>query len=235
MTPPTTAATRRTYGQACPVAHALDLVGERWTLLVVRDLMFGPVRFTDLRTSLPGLAPNLLSDRLRRLVAHGLVEQVELPPPAARTVYALTPRGRELAPVVHALARFGVAEWDDPDGDPPPRHLLRGALLALTAPERLGAATWSAVVELPDGAVGLAVGAREAADDPLGRLRLSDPHPADAPPADLHVRTTLGALVDLSRGRLTPAAARAADRLATSGSERALDQFARLFGWPRPA
>lgn len=118
---------------------------------------------------------------------------------------------------------------------PAPRHLLRGALLALTAPERLGAATWSAVVELPDGAVGLAVGAREAADDPLGRLRLSDPHPADAPPADLQVRTTLGTLVDLSRGRLTPAAARAADRLATSGSERALDQFARLFGWPRPA
>ena len=229
--------TRRSYGQPCPVAHALDLVGERWTLLIVRDLMFGPVRFTDLRASLPGLAPNLLSERLRRLVEEGLVEKVDLPPPAARTVYGLTLRGRELAPVVHALARFGVEEWEDPDGDPPPRRLLRGALLALMAPDRLGAATWTAVVELPDGPVGLTVGPRREAvgggpGGALGRLRLADPPPPGTPPPDVVVRPTLGTLVDLARGRLTPTAARRAGRLATDGTECALEQFARLFDWP---
>ena len=231
--------TRRSYDQPCPVAHALNLVGERWTLLIVRDLMFGPVRFTDLRASLPGLAPNLLSERLRRLVAEGLVEKVDLPPPAARTVYALTPRGRELAPVVHALARFGVESWEDPDGDPPPRRLLRGALLALMAPERLGAAAWAAVIELPEGPVHLTVrsrgtdsagGAGRDGDGALGRLRLADPPPPGAP-ADVVVVTTLGTLVDLARGRLTPAAARRARRLTTEGADRALGQFARLFGW----
>lgn len=227
--------TRRSYGQACPVAHALDLVGERWTLLIVRDLLFGPMRFTDLRASLPGLAPNLLSERLRRLVDEGLVERVDLPPPAARAVYGLTSRGRELAPVVHGLARFGVEEWEDPDGDPPPRRLLRGALLALVAPERLGASAWTAVIELPDGPVGLTVGPRGdrvGHGGPLGRLHLTDPPPPGAPPPDLVVRTTLGTLVDLARGRLTPDAARGAGRLATDGPDRALEQFARLFGWP---
>ncbi|MCB1005868.1 MAG: helix-turn-helix transcriptional regulator [Acidimicrobiales bacterium] len=231
---------RRSYGQPCPVAHALDLVGDRWTLLIVRDLMFGPVRFTDLRAGLPGVAPNLLSDRLRRLVGEGLVEKVDLPPPADRTVYALTPRGRELAPVVHALARFGVEAWEDPDGDPPPRRLLRGAPLALMAPERLGAAAWTVMIELPDGSVHLTVrprgadGPRESgreSDGALGRLRLADPPPPGAPPPDLVVVTTLGTLVDLTRGRLTPAAARRADRLTTEGADRVLEQFARLFGW----
>lgn len=223
--------TPRSYGQPCPVAHALDLVGERWTLLIVRDLMFGPLRYTDLRVGLPGLAPNLLSARLRRLVDEGVVEKVDLPPPVARTVYALTPRGRELAPVVHGLARFGVEDWEDPDGDPPPRRLLRGAVLALMAPERLGASTWTSVIELPDGPVGVTVGARHGEGEALERLRLADPPPPGAPPPDLVVRTTLGTLVDLARGRLTPAAARRAGRLSTGGADRALDQFARLFGW----
>lgn len=227
--------TRRSYGQPCPVAHALDLVGERWTLLIVRDLLFGPMRFTDLRASLPGLAPNLLSERLRRLVDEGLVEKVDLPPPAARAVYGLTPRGRELAPVVHGLARFGVEEWEDPEGDPPPRRLLRGALLALMAPERLGSAAWTALIELPDGPVGLTVGPRSTASGspggPLGRLRLSDPPPAGAPAPDVTVRATLGTLVDLARGRTTSAEASRTGRLASDGVDRALDQFARLFGW----
>lgn len=140
--------TRRSYRQACPVAHALDVVGERWTLLIVRDLVFGPLRFTDLRDGLPGLAPNLLADRLQFLVERGLVQQVELPPPAARTVYELTARGRELGPVVHELSRFGVADWDDPDEAPPPPRLVRGALLALLAPETLDRSGWSARVVL---------------------------------------------------------------------------------------
>lgn len=98
------------YDQFCPVARSLDVLGDRWTLLVLRDLSMGRQRFTDLRTSLTGIPPNVLSQRLKRLVEHGLVTLEELPPPAARTVYALTDRGREVIPVLRALVRFGMAE-----------------------------------------------------------------------------------------------------------------------------
>ena len=228
---PTTNTERRTYGQACPVAHALDLVGERWTLLIVRDLMFGPLRFTDLREGLPGLAPNLLSERLRWLADRGVVEKVELAPPAARTVYALTARGRQLAPVVHALGRFGVDDWDDPDSAPPPRRLLRGALLALMNPERLGAAMWSAVIELPDGDIGVAVGPRLDDQPAIARLRLSDPPGPEMSTPDARVLTTLGTLVELDRGDLSLSRARRAGRLRIDGADRAVRQLGQLFGW----
>ncbi|MGI9051999.1 MAG: winged helix-turn-helix transcriptional regulator [Ilumatobacteraceae bacterium] len=98
----------RSYGQYCPVAVALDVVGDRWTLLILRELLMGERRFTDLRVALPGLAPNLLTERLRELEAGGLVERRELPPPIARTVYAATADGRATAPVLQALARYGA-------------------------------------------------------------------------------------------------------------------------------
>jgi DNA-binding HxlR family transcriptional regulator len=222
---------RRTYGQPCPVAYTLDLVGERWTLLIVRDLLFGPLRFTDLRDGLPGMAPNLLSERLRWLVDRGIAEKVELPRPAARTVYALTPRGRQLAPVVHALARFGVGEWENPDVEPPPRRLLRGALLALMSPERLGASTWSAVIDLPDGAVGVTIGARVAGQPAISRLRLSDPPGPEASAVDVHLTATLGTLVELHRGARSTAEARRSGRLRIEGADRPVRQVALLFGW----
>src|SRR3954451_608862 len=99
----------RSYDQYCPVAAALDIVGDRWTLLIMRELVAGDRRFTDLRERLTGIAPNLLSDRLRELHAQGLGEQRERPPPAARTVYAATRRVHEVIPVLRALARFGAA------------------------------------------------------------------------------------------------------------------------------
>jgi DNA-binding HxlR family transcriptional regulator len=99
----------RSYDQYCPLAVALDLLGERWTLLILREVLGGPRRYGDLREALPGVATNLLSDRLRRLVAEGLVEQVEVPPPVARTMYQLTAAGWEQVPsVVQVLARFGL-------------------------------------------------------------------------------------------------------------------------------
>ncbi len=106
----------RSYDQYCPVAAALDVVGDRWTLLIMRELVAGDRRFTDLKDRLPGIAPNLLSDRLRDLQAEGLVEHKELPPPAARTVYAATTLGRELVPVLRSLARFGVSRLGPPEG-----------------------------------------------------------------------------------------------------------------------
>ena len=104
----TSPTTDRTYGQYCPIAAGLDLIGDRWTLLIIRELSMGDQRFTDLRAELPGLAPNLLTERLRSLQAIGLVTTAELPPPAARSVYRLTDEGRRVEPVLRAAARFGV-------------------------------------------------------------------------------------------------------------------------------
>ncbi|MEU4765742.1 winged helix-turn-helix transcriptional regulator [Actinosynnema sp. NPDC023794] len=100
-------ATKRKYDDGCATAHALDLVGERWALLVVRELLFGPKRFTDLRAGMPGASPNVLSHRLRELEEFGVVRRRKLPPPAAAWVYELTAWGRELEPVITALGRWG--------------------------------------------------------------------------------------------------------------------------------
>ena len=100
--------TDRTYGQYCPIAAGLDLIGDRWTLLILRELSMGDRRFTDLRAELPGIAPNLLTERLRSLQSIGLVTTVELPPPAARSVYRLTDEGRRIEPVLRSVARFGA-------------------------------------------------------------------------------------------------------------------------------
>ncbi|MCB0964857.1 MAG: helix-turn-helix transcriptional regulator [Acidimicrobiales bacterium] len=215
---------RRTYDQACPVAGALDLVGERWTLLIVRDLMFGPLRFTELRAGLPGIAPNLLSARLRHLVAEGVIEDAE-------PGYRLTPRGRELGPVVHALARFGVADWGDADAVPPPARLIRGALLALMDPEVLGTATWSARLALGDDVVDLEVSAAAPGRPALGRLHLAMHDAADGAAADVEVRTSLGTLVELRQGVVPVDDALGAGRLVIDGGRRATDELGRLLGW----
>jgi DNA-binding HxlR family transcriptional regulator len=98
---------KRNYGDSCGIARALDLVGERWTLLVVRELVLGPKRFTDLRAGLPGVSADVLSQRLRELEAAGVVVRRTLSPPAAARVYELTDWGRELQPALHALGRWG--------------------------------------------------------------------------------------------------------------------------------
>jgi DNA-binding HxlR family transcriptional regulator len=107
----------RTYEQYCPIAVALDVLGDRWTLLIMRELLIGDQRFTDLRRALPGMAPNLLSERLRRLEDEGLVTRLELPPPVARMVYSATDAGVEVVPVLRALARFGVDRMSRPDDE----------------------------------------------------------------------------------------------------------------------
>jgi DNA-binding HxlR family transcriptional regulator/putative sterol carrier protein len=101
-------ATMRTYCDGCATAHALDLVGERWALLVVRELLLGPKRFTDLRAGLPSASPNVLAQRLRELEVAGIVRRRKLPPPAASRVYELTDWGMELEPVVIGLGRWGA-------------------------------------------------------------------------------------------------------------------------------
>lgn len=96
----------RAYGQYCGLARALDVVGERWTLLIVRELLMGPRRYTDLHQGLPGIATNLLASRLVTMEESGLLAREEAPPPIATTLYRLTPRGEELRPVIDALGRW---------------------------------------------------------------------------------------------------------------------------------
>jgi DNA-binding HxlR family transcriptional regulator len=101
--------TKRSYNQYCGIARALDLIGERWALLVIRELVLGPKRFTDLRRGLPGVATNVLSQRLRELEQDGIVTRRQLPPPAASNVYELTKYGQELVPIMLALGRWGAS------------------------------------------------------------------------------------------------------------------------------
>lgn len=102
------ARSRRHYEDACAAAHALDLVGERWALLVMRELMLGPKRFSDLRESLPGISANVLTQRLEGLEAAGVLTRRKLPPPASAQVYELTEWGYESEPIFQALGRWAA-------------------------------------------------------------------------------------------------------------------------------
>jgi DNA-binding HxlR family transcriptional regulator len=130
---PKSASAERTYGQYCPIAAGLDLIGDRWTLLILRELSMGDQRFTDLRAELPGIAPNLLAERLRSLQGIGLVTTAELPPPAARSVYRLTDEGRRVDPILRSVARFGANYLT---GDPSDVFDASRVAFALLAPWR---------------------------------------------------------------------------------------------------
>jgi DNA-binding HxlR family transcriptional regulator len=122
----------RSYQQNCPIAKGLDVLGDRWTLLILRELIAGPRRYGDLRAQLPGIATNLLAARLRELEEAGLVDRDELPPPVARTVYTLSETGwRKVLPVVKAIATFGL-DMVEPDESAltPLNGFLAGILLA---------------------------------------------------------------------------------------------------------
>jgi DNA-binding HxlR family transcriptional regulator len=122
----------RSYQQNCPIAKGLDVLGERWTLLILRELIGGPRRYGDLRAQLPGIATNLLADRLRELEEAGLVDREELPPPVARTVYTLSETGwHKVLPVVKAIATFGLdMVVPDESAMTPLNGFLAGILLA---------------------------------------------------------------------------------------------------------
>src|SRR4051794_1228930 len=186
---------RRKYGQGCGTAHALDLVGDRWALLVVRELLLGPKRFTDLRDGLPGIGPNVLSQRLKELEDANVIHRRQLPPPAASTVYELTEWGSELEEIIVALARWGARSPAMPDeAETQPEWLMLG-LRAIYEPEGEPVPTryefrfddevfWARV---DDGA--LNVGRGEADD------------------ADAVLTAEVETIAQLVRGQLTPAAA----------------------------
>src|ERR671932_2334906 len=162
------------FDQYCPIAHALSLVGERWALLVVRELLKGPRRYTDLAAGLPGIGTNVLATRLRELEEAGVVQRRKLPPPAASTVYELTEYGEGLEEVMHAVARWGARSLGLPrrEDDLDPTWGLN-AFPALLYPERARGLTETYVIRVDedvftvailDGALGTEIGAAPEAD-----------------------------------------------------------------------
>jgi DNA-binding HxlR family transcriptional regulator len=164
----------RSYGEYCSIAKALDVVGDRWTLLIVRELLIrGGCRYTDLRNGLPGIATNLLSDRLRELESAGLIRREEAPPPIATTLFHLTETGAELEPVLDAFFRWGLRYM----AEPPANDAFRGHWFAFSVwslhdndPDgppvsiELRAASSPVVVEVAGGVVSMRLGTTPAPD-----------------------------------------------------------------------
>ncbi|MGC0207000.1 winged helix-turn-helix transcriptional regulator [Streptomyces levis] len=147
---------RRSYDQYCSAARALDVVGDRWTLLIVRELLAGPRRYTDLHADLPGVSTDVLASRLRDMERDGLATRRRLPPPGAANVYELTARGRELLPVLQALGEWGQAEL----GERRPTDAVRAHWFALPM-LRLLDGEGLVEVRLEEGRFHLHVGAEE--------------------------------------------------------------------------
>ena len=211
--------TSRTYDQFCGIARALDLVGERWALLVVRDLILGPKRFTDLRRGLEGIGTNVLAARLKELERAGVIQRRTLPPPAASTVYELTDYGRAVEGPLLALGRWGALSM----GTRQPGQTLRSewlavALKAFFRPE--AAADLQAVVELrfDDGTF--------VARVDRGSLVVE---PGSPNGADLVLRTEVETLIGFLAGADVPGAA-----LGPEGDEALLERLPQVFAFGVP-
>jgi DNA-binding HxlR family transcriptional regulator len=215
--------TKRTYAQYCGVAHALEVVGERWALLVIRDLIPWPRRFTDLRRGLPRIPTNVLSARLKELEQAGIVQRRVLPRPSGAVVYELTEYGRELEPIIVQLMLWGAKSLGDPRaGDTPSASSLAVGLRSVFRSEAAGDLRASYEVRVgEDIVIHLRI---DRGDLTIGEGPLPD--------ADLTIDTGL-ALGALMRGELTPAEARASDDFQLTGNPELLDRFAELFPLPR--
>jgi DNA-binding HxlR family transcriptional regulator len=214
-------ARKRTYGDRCGVARALDLVGERWALLVVRELLLGPKRFTDLRTGLPHVGPDILAQRLRELEEAGLVRRGTLAPPAGSRIYELTERGSELEPVVIALGRFGsVAPF-------PPGDAAFGVDAVVIALKSLFD---PAAADGADATYRLRLGEHDFCVAVIdGRIDIAR---GDASSPDATIETDPGTLASvLWHGRKLDEARRSGD-LTAAGDRGALTRFLRLFPLP---
>jgi len=208
----------RTYEDPCGVARALDHVGERWALLIVRELLLGPKRFTDLRAGLPGASQNVLAQRLRELAESGVVRRRTLPPPAASRVYELTERGLDLEPVVLALARWGSRAPLRSTG-PLSVDALMFALKTTFDPE--AARGFEVAVELRLGQEFLL--ARVSAGE-LALARTDGGGPADA---------VLRTDADTLRALVFTGLPVASEKVEVAGDRQAVERFVTLF--PRPA
>jgi DNA-binding HxlR family transcriptional regulator/putative sterol carrier protein len=214
---------RRTYNQYCATARTLDLVGERWTLLIVRELLTGPKRFRDLLDSLAGIGTGLLASRLKFLEVEGLAQRVTLPAPARTPAYALTTAGAELAPAVMALSRWGMRWALDERGRD--EHYRPGwAVLGMQAIfDPQAARDVDAVYEFRiDG---------ETFHARVEHGQIESFHgPAQRP--DAVIEATEEAFLEVAAGRLRIGDAIRAGSVSTSGDRGALRSLQRMFRWP---
>ncbi|MFF2365486.1 winged helix-turn-helix transcriptional regulator [Streptomyces sp. NPDC058122] len=216
---------QRTYNQYCATARTLDLVGERWTLLLIRELLTGPKRFGDLQTSLRGLGTGLLAARLKHLEREGLAQKITLPPPARTAAYALTEAGEELGPAILELARWGL-KWAM--GEPRVTDTFHPgwAVLGLRA------------CFDPEAATGLRAVYEFRIDDEIFHARIDDGTiealhgPAQHP--DATVTTGTDAFLRLTGQGLTWAEAIASGAASASGDSEALRRLGGLFRMPTP-
>lgn len=202
--------------QYCPIARGLDLLGDRWTLLIVRELGTGPQRFSDLQRHLPGVAATVLSERLRTMTEHGIVETVPSEPPSRRHRYALGPVGRRALPVLGALVRFGMPLLEPPSDDEVVRPTLavRGALLAYHDPTA-------------------AMGIDELYELHVdGEVFTIDANTSAVPPAaepDLVITIPARAIIDIRQRRTDLLKLIADGSVHCVGSDRALHNFAAVY------
>jgi DNA-binding HxlR family transcriptional regulator len=217
-------ATNRTYGEACAAAHALDLVGERWALLVVRELVLGPKRFTDLRAGIQGASPNVLAQRLRELERAGIVRRHKLPPPAGSWVYELTEWGSELEPVIVQLGRWGARSPLRPRDAGMSVDALILALRTMFDPHAAGDLDATYELRLGEELFGAAV--RD------GTFELARGAP-EAPSAT--IATDPGTLAALVFEGLELSEAERSGAVALEGDRTAVRCFQRLFPLPEPA
>jgi DNA-binding HxlR family transcriptional regulator len=217
-------ATKRTYGDGCAAAHALDLVGERWALLIVRELLLGPKRYTDLRAGMPNVSPNVLSQRLHELEETGILVRHRLGPPVSSWVYELTEWGHDLEPVLLYLGRWGRrSTMRDPEAETSTDAIML-AMRAHSDPLALGDLNATYAVHLDDGRFVIRVTAGSL-DVTRGETREVDAVVETDP-------RTFAALVTGRRSWKDAARAGAASATGTT------DAVARLFdalGNPKPA
>jgi DNA-binding HxlR family transcriptional regulator len=216
----------RSYQQYCPAARALDVVGERWTLLVVRELLVGPKRYTDLQDGLPGIGPGVLAARLRTLEQARLVGKRRLAPPAASTVYSLTERGEGLAPVLNELFHWGLQLVDAPDRQDTVRAsywlpAIEGAIRPGAVPDDV-----DDVYEFRVGDESIVVTASH------GTVEVA-PGPAESP--DVVIATDHETFACLGRGTLSSLEATEAGKLSVEGDASAAERCGLLFGEPASA
>jgi len=214
---------RRTYGDSCGIARGLDLVGDRWALLVIRELLLGPKRFTDLRAGLPNLGPDVLSQRLRDLETAGIVRRRKLPPPAGSRVYELTEWGTGLEPVLVALGRWGSSI---PLGDSPAElspDALAVALMSMFDREAAAGVERRYRIVLGENEFSVVVQGGE-----MDVSRAADP----SAPTTLTIETDPGTLTALLWHGADVDDALAGRAVRLEGSKRELARFLRLFARP---
>ena len=202
----------RSYKQYCAIAKALDVIGDRWNVLIVRELLLqGACRYTDLQNGLPGIATNLLAERLRDLEREGILTREEAPPPIATTVFRLTPRGQELQTILFELARWGAPLMTEPDEQDAYRgRWLASLLLRDRTPDEP-----PVTIEFRTGEEAVTVETRE------GTVHT---HPGAAETPDLILTGPPQLLVGVLTGRLNLATARARG-LQTRGNTKILSRL----------